>query len=112
MQNFIVSLPDPNITAFCERWRIRELSLFGSVLRDDFGPESDVDILVAFKDGADWGLLDHIRMQYELQEILHREVDLVTRPAIERSTNWIRRREILETARVVFSHQEVSHAAR
>jgi hypothetical protein len=112
MNRFLASLPDPDITAFCERWRIRELSLFGSVLRDDFGPESDVDILVDFQNEADWGLLDHVRMQYELKEILHREVDLVTRPAIERSTNWIRRSEILETARVVFPVQEVAHEAR
>jgi hypothetical protein len=112
MNRFLASLPDPDITAFCERWRICGLSLIGSVLRDDFGPESDVDILVAFKDGADWGLLDHVKMQHELQEILHLEVDLVTRPAIEQSANWIRRREILETARVVFPAQEVAHETR
>lgn len=111
MNSFLAALPEPDITKFCERWCIRELSLFGSVLRDDFDPESDVDILVAFKDGADWGLLDHVKMQHELQNILHREVDLVTRRALERSSNWLRRQEILKTAQVVFSYQEVSYAA-
>lgn len=84
---------------FCQRWQIAELAFFGSVLRPDFGTESDVDILVSFGPAADWSLLDHITMEQELSDLLGRPVDLVSRRAIERSTNWIRREAILESAR-------------
>ncbi len=91
------------IAEFCRRWRIREMAVFGSALRADFAPESDIDLLVAFEDDADWSLLDHIRMQQELQALLRRDVDLVTRRAVEKSPNWVRRKEILDTASVIFS---------
>ena len=87
---------------FCTRWKITELALFGSVLRDDFGPESDVDVLVAFAPEARWTLLDHVRMRYELADLFGRDVDLVTRRAVERSANYLRRREILSSAKVVY----------
>ena len=64
------------ISEFCRRWQISELALFGSVLRDDFGPESDLDVLITFSPDADWGLLDHYQMQQELERLLGREVDL------------------------------------
>jgi predicted nucleotidyltransferase len=86
------------IEDFCRRWKVRELSLFGSVLRDDFGDESDVDVLVSFAPDARWGLLAHSRMEDDLANVVGRPVDVVTRASIERSGNWIRRREILETA--------------
>jgi len=86
---------------FCLRWKITELALFGSALRDDFGPDSDVDMLVAFAPSADWSLLDHIRMEQELSSLLGREVHLVSRRDIDRSENWVRRREIQRTAQVV-----------
>ena len=90
---------DPDkIAAFCRRWRIAELALFGSVLRDDFRPDSDVDVLVSFAPGADWSLFDHALMAEELSAIVGRKVDLITPRAIERSANWIRRKAILETA--------------
>ena len=87
----------PNrIEAFCHRWKVRELSLFGSVLRDDFGPDSDVDVLVTFADDARWGLFDLGRMEDELRAIFGRDVDLVTRRAVDESPNWVRRKHILE----------------
>ena len=98
------------IGKFCRRWRIRELALFGSALRDDFGPESDLDILVTFAADADWGLLDHVQMQQELQDLLQRDVDLVSKHALEQSSNWIRREGILNTAQVVFSEHGGMHA--
>jgi len=91
------------LVAFCQKWQIVELSFFGSVLRDDFGPDSDVDVLVAFAPEATPGLADLLRMEEELKAIFGREVDLVLRRAIERSENPIRRRHILgslETAYV------------
>jgi len=100
------------ITQFCQRWKIRELALFGSVLRDDFAPDSDVDVLVTFTEDARWGLLEHIQMQNELQIIVHRKVDLISKRAVERSQNWIRRQAILNSAQVVFPLPEGSHASR
>jgi predicted nucleotidyltransferase len=94
------------ISALCHRWKIRELALFGSVLRDDFGPSSDLDILVAFADGATWGLFDHVRMQSELEGLLRRDVDLVTKPAVERSRNWLRKQAILDSAQVLYAERK------
>ncbi|MFN0120000.1 MAG: nucleotidyltransferase family protein, partial [Blastocatellia bacterium] len=73
-----------------------------SVLRVDFRPDSDVDVLVSFAPEAAWGLLDQVRMQMELEQALGRKVDLVSRRAIENSANWIRRQEILRTAQLVY----------
>jgi uncharacterized protein len=92
-----IPLPDLAIEDFCRRWRISELALFGSVLRDDFRPDSDVDVLVTFAPGAHWSLFDMVRMQKELEAVLGREVDLVERKAVEQSENYIRRKKILES---------------
>ena len=86
-----------------DRWNVSELALFGSVLRSDFRSDSDIDMLISFSSSADWGLFDHVKMQQELENILGRQVDLVSKRAIERSHNWIRRREILETAKVIYA---------
>lgn len=94
-----MELPREAIEAFCRRWRITELELFGSILRDDFGPESDVDFLITFAPEAQWTLFDLVKMDRELERIVGRRVDLITRRTVERSENWIRRRSILETAR-------------
>lgn len=97
--SMVADLPRAAIEAFCRRWQIVELALFGSALREDFGRDSDVDFLVSFAPEARWSLVDRVRMQRELTELLGRRVDLVSRRAIEGSDNWIRRREILGTAR-------------
>ena len=86
-----------------DRWNVSELALFGSVLRSDFRSDSDIDMLISFSSSADWSLFDHVKMQQELENILGRQVDLVSKRAIERSHNWIRRREILETAKVIYA---------
>lgn len=83
------------IKRFCEHWKIQELYLFGSVLRDDFGPDSDVDFLVAFDNSAHWTLFDVAQMEAELEKIVGRPVDLVSKRAIEQSQNWKRRERIL-----------------
>jgi len=97
-----INLPKNQIADFCRRWHIRELALFGSVLRDDFRPDSDLDILVTFAPEANWSLFDHLRIEQELATLLNRKIDLFTKRAVERSKNWIRRREILNTAEVVY----------
>ena len=91
------------LRAFCQRWLIDELSLFGSVLREDFGPDSDIDVLVSFAEDAPWSLMDEVEMVDELEVILGRKVDLVSRQAVERSHNWIRRHNILGSAQVVYA---------
>ncbi|MBU0508329.1 nucleotidyltransferase domain-containing protein [bacterium] len=90
------------LEAFCQKWKITELSLFGSVLRDDFGPDSDVDVLVTFDSNADVSLWDVLDAEEELKQMLGREVDLVLRTTVERSRNYIRRRNILSSARPVY----------
>jgi predicted nucleotidyltransferase len=112
MNRFPATVPLSEIAQFCRRWRIRELALFGSALRDDFCADSDLDFLVTFATDADWGLLDHIKMEQELQALLQRDVDLVSRRALERSQNWMRRQEILGTAQTLFSEQGAVHATR
>ena len=98
-----IPIPSRQIEAFCRKWRIAELSLFGSVLREDFGPDSDVDVLVSFAPEADWGLLDHAAMEEELATMLGRDVDLLSRRAVERSTNRIRREAILGAVEAIYA---------
>ncbi|ELR99019.1 putative nucleotidyltransferase [Gloeocapsa sp. PCC 73106] len=90
------------ITLFCKQWKIRELSLFGSILRDDFTPKSDIDFLVSFQPDAQWSLLDLIKMEYQLQEILKRKIDLVVKETIENSDNWIRKQSILKNTKIIY----------
>ena len=97
-----IDVPMDKVAAFCRKWKITELSLFGSVLRDDFGPDSDVDVLVTFAPDASWSLFDLVHAQDELKDILGREVDLVEREAVVRSENYIRRRHILESVEPVY----------
>ena len=91
------------IKAFCDRWQVEELALFGSVLRNDFGPDSDIDVLVRFRTERTPGLFGIAGMERELAGLLARRVDLVNRAAIDGSRNYIRRRAILESARVVYA---------
>jgi predicted nucleotidyltransferase len=98
-----ISLGEARLADFCERWQIASLDLFGSIVRDDFRADSDVDVLVTFQPGADWGLIDHARMEEELAAQFGRRVDLLTRRAVERSANPIRRAAILADAVPLFT---------
>ena len=103
MKLSIIDLSVDTIKVFCQKWQITEFALFGSVLRDDFRPDSDLDVLVSFFPQAPWTILDLVTMQQELQQIVRRDVDLIEKRVIEKSENWIRRTEILNTAQVVYS---------
>ena len=105
-----IPIPDEHIQSFCQRWHIDEFAVFGSVLNDGFGPQSDIDVMISFSSGANWGLFDHVAMKLELEELLDREVDLVTRRAVEQRKNWIRREGILNSAQVLYPPRAVSHA--
>jgi predicted nucleotidyltransferase len=98
-----IIIPEEQLYDFSRRWRIRELALFGSALRDDFGPDSDVDVLVTFEEDARWSLFDFMDMREELKKIFGREVDLLTRRAVEMSLNQRRKKAILSSARVIYA---------
>jgi predicted nucleotidyltransferase len=95
-----IPLPLEDIESLCRKWQIRELSLFGSVLRDDFSSGSDVDILVTFEPDAHWSLFDFIDLQDELADLLQRKVDMVSKQGLR---NPFRRREILGTRQMVYA---------
>lgn len=95
--------PRDEIRSFCRKWQITELAIFGSALRPDFSTDSDIDLLARFAPGAVRSAFDHVRMEDELGQILHRPVDLITRLAVEESPNPNRRKEILNTARLVYA---------
>jgi len=93
-------VPREKIEAFCRRWKVIEFSLFGSVLREDFGPGSDVDVLVTFAPDARHSLFDIVDMRDELKEVFGRNVDLVEESLLE---NPFRRREILRTKELIYA---------
>ncbi len=84
------------------RWKVSELALFGSTQDGNFNPDSDIDLLVTFKENSQIGLFDMVRMRYELKDIFERDVDLISRRGLEASPNYLRREEILSTALVVY----------
>lgn len=98
-----IEIPRKEIAGFCQRWKIEELSLFGSALREDFRPDSDVDVLVRFSPVAQWSLFDLVNMEDELKAIFGRKVDLVERTAVERSRNYIRRKAILSNMEPIYA---------
>ncbi|MFH1884044.1 MAG: nucleotidyltransferase domain-containing protein [Planctomycetota bacterium] len=97
-----IDVPKEKIAAFCRRNHIRELALFGSALRRDFRPDSDVDMLVEFEPGQELGLMELVAMENELSEILGRKADMVERQAVERSENYIRKRYVLQSMEKVY----------
>ncbi|MBI3090065.1 MAG: nucleotidyltransferase domain-containing protein [Candidatus Tectomicrobia bacterium] len=95
-----IEIDRERIAAFCRKWRVRELSIFGSALREDFGPESDVDVLVDLQPGHGLSLYDWLDMIDELKELFGREVNLVAKGGLK---NPFRRRGILATAEVIYA---------
>ncbi len=90
-----IEIPREAIVAFCKKWRIIEFAVFGSVLREDFRPDSDVDVLVTFAPGVEWSFEEWLAMVRELESIFGQNVDLVDRRLVEESKNYIRRKHIL-----------------
>lgn len=88
------------VDAFCRKWKIRELSLFGSALREDFRPDSDIDLLVVFEPPNPWTLWDFIDMREELEQMFGRPVDLLSKKGLK---NPFRRAEILRTQQVIYA---------
>lgn len=103
MEKTRIDIPKDKIVGFCKKWKIREFYLFGSVLRDDFGADSDIDVLVAFSEEARHTLFNLVHMESELKDIFGREVDLISRRGIESSRNYIRRNAILNSLVSVYA---------
>jgi uncharacterized protein len=103
MSIIAINLPLEKITEFCYQWQVTELALFGSVLRDDFRPDSDIDVMVQFHPEAHPTFSTLDQMEAELKTIFDREVDLITRQGIETSRNYLRRQEILSSAQVIYA---------
>lgn len=95
-----VDIDQYQITAFCQKWKVKDLSLFGSVLRDDFVPDSDVDVLVVFEPEAPWTYFDWADMTDELKAIFHREIDLVELDGLR---NTYRRHSIMKLRKVFYA---------
>lgn len=93
-----LEVSDDAVSSFCKKWRVVELDLFGSALRLDFGPASDVDLLVVYAEDAHPTLFDEGHMQEELEALFGRPVHFMTKRAVENSSNPIRRKAILESA--------------
>ncbi len=95
-----IDIPRSQIADFCRRWKVTEFALFGSVLREDLRPDSDIDVLVTFEPTAGWDLFDLVDMEEELRTIFGREVDVVERAGLR---NPFRRHEILRTRQVIYA---------
>ena len=99
MPDLAIEIDKAKLRDFCQRWKITEFALFGSATKPrEFRNDSDVDVLVSFADDAEWSLFDHVHMRDELCDIFGRDVDLLTRRAVEHSRNPYRQRAILSTA--------------
>lgn len=96
-----IQLPMEQIKQFCDKWQVNEFALFGSVLRDDFRPDSDIDVMVQFAPEAHPTLFTLVKMEEELKTLFSRDVDLLTRKGIEQSRNYLRRNAILSSVKVI-----------
>jgi len=102
-----LGITSSQLAEFCQNAQIEELALFGSVLRDDFRPDSDIDILVTFHSNCELDLMDLVRLEYDLEDWLHREVDLFEKETVKQDRNWIRRQEILNNHQVIYESRSL-----
>lgn len=98
------------LAQFCQTTHITELALFGSILRDDFRPDSDIDILVTFSPDCTIDLMGFVQLEYDLEDWLNREVDLVEKETVKQDRNWIRRKEILSNYQVIYESRSLLSA--
>jgi predicted nucleotidyltransferase len=92
-------VPKERLSEFCRKWKIKELGIFGSFLRDDFHDQSDIDVLVSFSRDSEWSLFHLVDMQKELSDLMGREVDIVEKEALK---NPFRRKGILNNVEVLY----------
>ena len=101
-----INLKSEKIEQICQQWQIEELALFGSVLREDFNPNSDIDVLVSFAESAKITFFDLDTIEQQLSKLFNRPVDVVTKRAIEKSHNWIRKKNILDNAQIIYEQRQ------
>ncbi len=99
MAPFVIEVPMETLADFCRRWKITRLEIFGSAVRDDFGPKSDIDLLVLFADDAHMGFLAWAQCERELSQLFHRRVDLVPRDCLKP----LIRDAVLASAKVLYA---------
>ncbi|MEI6426848.1 MAG: nucleotidyltransferase domain-containing protein [Pseudanabaena sp. ELA607] len=97
-----LNLPIEQIEAFCQYWQIQELYVFGSILRDDFCDDSDIDFLYSLSSTVSWSFSNLLRAEQDLSAIVGRDVDLVSKKSIDRDRNWLRRQNIFNSMRLVY----------
>ena len=97
-----LGIKSKQLQAFCQKAKIIELCLFGSILRDDFRPDSDIDILVTFIRNINISLLQFVDLEYQLKDLLKRNVDLIEKSVVDKDFNWIRRQGILNNYQVIY----------
>ncbi len=100
-----LGLSSHEIASFCQQWGITKMALFGSILRDDFRADSDIDLLLTFAPDARQGLLTLAKIKHQLELRLNRPVDLAAEASITTSDNWIRQQEILSTAQTIYEQR-------
>jgi len=98
-----LGIESDRIADFCRRWKISRLAVFGSIVRGELRPDSDIDLLVTFRSDADWTMFDHFIIEEELSHLFGREVDLISIKALEENQNPIYRRKILDSARQIYA---------
>ena len=98
-----IYIGEDQIKEICNRFLIKELAIFGSVLRDDFNESSDIDLLIEFTPDSRISFFDIIDIQDEFKKLFGREVDIVSKNAIRRSRNYIRKKTILENHKVIYA---------
>ena len=98
-----LGIESDRIADFCRRWKISRLAVFGSIVRGELRPDSDIDLLVTFRSDADWTMFDHFIIEEELSHLFGREVDLISIKALEENQNPIYRRQILDSARQIYA---------
>ncbi|MCW6034761.1 nucleotidyltransferase domain-containing protein [Spirulina subsalsa FACHB-351] len=102
VKKLAILLPMDAIEIFCQRWQIAQLSVFGSILRDDFNNDSDVDFVYVLKPNIQWRLVDLMGAEEELEKLLCRKVDLVNKSTVEQNHNWLRKQNILSSSQVIY----------
>ena len=98
-----IELDSPAVLEFCRKWRVTELTAFGSIVRDDFGPNSDIDFIIEWEKDAPWDLCDYMDQVEELQRHFGRKVDLLSRFALEHDANWLFRKYVLSSTEPVYA---------
>lgn len=102
-----LSVSAKELRKFCVQSHIKQLAFFGSVLRNDFREDSDIDILIRLATDSNIDLLDFVGLEYQLEDLFHRDVDLLTWNAVEKSHNWIRRHAILDSAKLIYDSRRI-----